>query len=406
MVDFTTMIMVGGRGERLFPLTRKTAKSAIRFGGMYRIIDFALSNCLNSGARTIYLLTQFASTSMERHIKHGWGLLFRPERGEFIETCPPQQITDNNWYSGTADSVCRNLHLIENDNSIGVLILSGDHIYKMDYRKMIEFHLDNDADMTISCIDVPINEADKFGVLTVDDSYRVNTFDEKPSDPTPIHRDGNSVICSMGVYFFSKKCLIDILGEDATDENSSHDFGNDIIPRLLMNNAKVMAYKFEDENKKNTKYWRDIGTIDSYYEASMDLVGVDPLFNLYDQAWPVLNFNSQLPPAKTVFNSTEENRTGMALDSLLSPGVIISGGQIFNSITSPHVMIHSWARVSNSILFDHVEVGRRVIIRNAIIDSGVKVPDDTRIGINREEDQEKYLVTEKGICVVTADTFL
>lgn len=405
MNNFTTMILVGGRGERLLPLTRKIAKPALRFGGMYRIIDFVLSNCLNSGVRNIYMLSQFATASLERHIKIGWGPLFRSELGEFIETRSPQQISGNEWYVGTANSVYHNLHLLEHDQSDGVLILSGDHIYKMDYRKMIRDHTENKADLTIACVEMPIADARNLGVLTVDDSLRVVSFDEKPNDPAPIPGNESRALCNMGVYFFSGKCLTEILKKDAEDDDSNHDFGKDIIPRLLAENAVVNAHRFEDENKKDRTYWRDIGTIDSYFEASMDLVAVDPLFNLYDQSWPIFNFNRQLPPAKTVFNSIGEGRIGMALDSLLSPGVIISGGISFNSIMSPHVTIHSWASVTNSILFDNVKIGRRALIRNAIVDTGVIIPENTQIGINREEDEKRYKISEKGICVVTKESF-
>ncbi len=401
MENFTTLIMAGGRGRRLFPLTRDRAKPAIRFGGIYRIIDFTLSNCVNSDIKRIYILTQYASTSLERYIRFGWAHYFRSDFDEFIETRPPQQIFSNEWYKGTADSVFRNIDLIQEEKYDGTLLLSGDHIYKMDYRKMIEYHRETGADVTVACLDLPIASAVNFGVLEAEENFRVRSFQEKPQNPAPIPNDSSKSLCNMGVYFFNNEVLYEVLEKDSENQESKHDFGHDIIPFLIENDFKVMAYKFLDENKKESKYWRDIGTIDAYYEANMDLVTIDPLFNLYDNSWPIKSFNPQLPPSKTVFNWQNENRVGMALDSLLSQGVIVSGGKVLNSILSPNVRIELYTQVSDSILFDNVVIGRGAIVHNAIIDQSVCIPDGVKIGVNYDDDNRRFHVSEKGICVVT-----
>jgi len=400
-MNVTTLILAGGRGSRLYPLTRRTNKAAIRFGGIYRIIDFTLSNCLNSGIRKIFVLTQYASTSLERHIKVGWNSLFRAELDEFVETRPPQYWHNDEGYHGTANAVFQNLDVIQGNGSDAVLILSGDHIYKMDYRKMIAYHLQTKADMTIACVDQPLDVARSLGVLSVGNDYRVNAFTEKPDNPVPKPDDPTKALCSMGVYLFHWDCLQEALTLDAENPHSGHDFGRDIVPLLVSRGAKIQASLFVDENKKESKYWRDIGTVDSYYEASIDLVSVDPQFNLYDKNWQVRAFIPQLPPAKSVFNTTETGRIGAAFDSLVSPGVILGGGSATRSILSPGVFISSWATVENSILFDNVKVGRNSIIRNAIVDHNVTLPAGTRIGIDPEEDQKRYAVSPKGIIVVT-----
>ena len=395
------MIMAGGKGKRLFPLTSSLAKSAIRFGGIYRIIDFTLSNCMNSGIRRVYVITQYASASLERHIRTGWSYLFREQFGEYIETRPPQQIDDTDWYKGTAHSIFKNFSVIRQENPGAVLILSGDHIYKMDYHKLLTYHKDSDADLTLACVDLPVAHARHMGVLGIDKEYNIKSFEEKPDSPLTLPKNPLKSLCNLGVYCFKTEALVDFLKRDAGDENSEHDFGKNIIPKMLAEGAKLKSYLFYDENKKDSKYWRDIGTIDAYYDANMDLVDIDPLFNLYDQEWPVHSFIPQLPPAKTVFNWQHENRVGMAIDSLLSPGAIISGGYVERSILSPEVKVRSYAEVYNSILFDGVEIGRNAVIRNAIIDHGVKIPPGTWIGTDPAQDRIKYHVSNNGITVVT-----
>ena len=401
MQNIVTMIMAGGKGKRLFPLTSNRAKSAIRFGGIYRIVDFTLSNCLNSGIRQVYVITQYASSSLERHIRTGWSYLFREQFGEYIETRPPQQTEDTDWYKGTGHCIYKNLSVIRQEKPDAVLILSGDHIYKMDYRKMLKFHFQRKADLTIACVDLPLNEAKHMGVISVNKRYRIKSFDEKPDNPQGQPDNPEKALCNIGVYCFKPEILIDILKQDAGEEKSEHDFGRDIIPKMIGSGAKVISHLFWDENKKESKYWRDIGTIDAYYEANMDLVEIDPLFNLYDQDWPVHSFIPQLPPAKTIFNWQHSNRVGMAIDSLLSPGAIISGGYVEGSILSPKVRVRSYAEVYNSILLDSAEIGRNSIVRNAVIDHGVVIPPGMRIGVDREHDCAAYHVSEKGICVVS-----
>ncbi len=400
MRNITTMIMAGGKGKRLYPLTRNCAKPAIRFGGMYCIIDFTLSNCLNSGIRRIYILTQYASASIERYIHRGWAYLFRSEFSEFIETRPPQHIDYPELYQSTANSVYQNLNLLKTENSESVLILSGDHIYKMDYRKMYGYHRDHNAELTIACVDLPLDKAKNMGVVEVDEKMNIIGFTEKPQFPKPLHHDADKALCNMGVYIFRVETLKEVLRKDAEDPASEHDFGKNIIPDLIASGAKVVAYQFWDENKKESKYWRDIGTIDAYYEANIDLLAIDPLFNLYDREWPIRCFVSQAPPAKTVFNWRDVNRVGNAIESMLSPGVIVSGGQVIHSILSPNVKIHSYSQVVSSILLDGVEIGRNAVIKNAIIDHNVVIPPGAKIGIDLEQDREIYTVSEGGITVV------
>ena len=401
MNNFSTLILAGGRGKRLFPLTRNRAKPAIRFGGIYRIIDFTLSNCVNSDVKRIYILTQYASTSLERYIRFGWGHYFRSDFGEFIETRPPQLIISTEWYKGTADSVFRNIDLIEEDESGGTLILSGDHIYKMDYRKMVDYHNETKADVIVACIDLPCESAVNFGVMKVNEGQQIQSFEEKPEQPAEIPKNPGKSLCNMGVYFFNNDVLIDVLQRDSEINEGRHDFGHDIIPFMVANDYRVMAYDFIDENKKVSKYWRDIGTIEAYFEANMDLITIDPLFNLYDNSWPIKSFNPQLPPSKIVFNWVHENRVGIAIDSLLSQGVIVSGGKVMNSILSPNVRIDLHSQVSDSILFDNVSIGKGAVVNNAIIDQGVHIADGMKVGVDYHEDMTRFHVSEKGICVVT-----
>ncbi len=400
MDNVTTMILAGGRGKRLIPLTEHRAKPAIRFGGIYRIIDFTLSNCINSGLRRIFVLTQFASSSLERHLRLGWCRLFRAELGEFLEARPPQHYSGREWYRGTADSIYRNIDMIEKEDNPYVLILSGDHVYKMDYRKMIEYHEIREADFTIACINRPIEEAKRLGVITVDRNLSVLSFDEKPEEPAPLPHDPTYSLCNMGLYIFNREFLLTVLAEEIINPNEHFDFGHNIIPRLLNAGVKMSAYIFEDENRKEEPYWRDIGTIDAYYQANMDLVYVDPQFNLYDKSWPIRSFNTTLPPAKTVFNNARENRIGRAIDSVISPGVIVSGGSVERSILSPEVRVGSFADVYGSILFDGVGIGRGAVVRNAIVDVGVTIPPGAHIGVDLELDRQRYTVSDNGIVVV------
>jgi glucose-1-phosphate adenylyltransferase len=393
------VLLAGGAGERLYPLTRNRAKPAVTFGGIYRIIDVPLSNCINSGLRKIMVFTQYKALSLNRHIRHGWYNILAPDLEEFIEVIPPQKRTGENWYLGTADAVWQNLYSINSvDNIKYLLVLPGDHIYKMDYSRMLQQHIDSGAEVTISTIDIPLAEAFRFGVVQVDDSGRINGFQEKPVNPEPSGTNPGYATASMGIYLFNIKVLTPILDSDSQNPDSSHDFGKDIIPRIV-DNFRVYAYHFVDENKKEAQYWRDVGTIQSYYDANMDLVAVSPLFNLYDKDWPIRTRQRQYPPAKFVF-AYEGKRMGIAVDSIVSSGCIISGGRVVNSILSPDVRVNSYCEIDRSILMSHISIGRYSRIRNAIIDRGVQLPENTVIGYNQEEDRAKYHVTETGIVVV------
>ena len=396
MQQTTVMILAGGQGERLYPLTKDRAKPSVPFGGSYRIIDFALSNCINSGLRRIQVLTQYKSFSLQRHIKAGWDI-FNPVMGEYIDVIPPQQRNVKRWYQGTADAIYQNIYTLEQEKPSYVIILGGDHIYKMDYSKMLEFHLEQEADLTMSCTSVSREEATRFGIADTDERGRVVRFVEKPKEPPLIPGETDSCYASMGVYIFSTEVLVRRLIEDMK-QDSEHDFGKNIIPKMVRNGDRVFAYPFVDENKKPEPYWRDIGTIASYYEANMDLVSVSPLFNLYDDQWPIHRRPQPGPPAKTVFS--QPDRIGLATDSLLSTGVIVSGSRVERSIIGPRCFIHSWASVSDSILFDDVEIGRHCRIRRAIIDKHVKIPEGIVIGYDLEEDQRRFTVSPEGVVVI------
>ena len=394
-----SILLAGGAGERLYPLTKNRAKPAVPFGGIYRIVDFTLSNCLNSNCRRILVLTQYKSNSLNRHINRAWVPVMHPELGEFIEVIPPQMRVNSNWYLGTADAIYQNLYSIDQASPKDVLILSGDHIYKMNYQKMVQQHRESGAELTIAAIDVPTQEASRFGVFEVDETERVLGFEEKPPQPKEIPgRPGHS-LASMGIYVFNAEILRKVLIEDAENAKSSHDFGKDIIPRMVREQRRVFAYKFEDENKKEAKYWRDVGTLDSYWEANMDLVSVDPQFNLYDQEWPLRTHIPMLPPAKFVFAEIG-NRYGVALDSIVSPGCIISGGVVDRCVLSPAVRINSYARVEESILLDGVNIGRHCRIRRAIIEKNVTVPEGTVLCYDVEADSRRFRVTDMGVVVV------
>ena len=401
MRDTLGVLLAGGAGERLYPLTRDRAKPAVTFGGIYRIIDITLSNCINSDLRKIHILTQYKALSLNRHIREGWSNIVGRELGEFIEILPPMKRVSENWYMGTADAVYQNIYSIGSEQPRHVLILSGDHIYKMNYDLLLRQHKDSGADVTLATILIEPGETRHFGVVEIDRTGRVVGFQEKP-EVTELRSPYNPrmVSASMGVYLFNTDVLIPVLLKDAEDPTSRHDFGHNILPRMV-GDYKVYSFNFIDENKKEALYWRDVGTLEAYYEANMDLVSVAPVFNLYDEEWPIRTHQRQYPPAKFVFNDL--GRTGQAHDSVISSGCIISGGHVRNCVLSPDVRINSYAEVDSSILFSHVDVGRRCRIRKAIIDRDVHIPEGTVIGFDIEADRQKYHVTDSGITVVTRD---
>jgi glucose-1-phosphate adenylyltransferase len=389
------MILAGGRGERLYPLTRDRAKPAVPFGAIYRIIDFTLSNCLNSGIRRIYALTQYKSTSLHRHIHLGWNILSAP-LGEFVEAIPAQQRIDERWYQGTADAIFQNIYTLQVERPDLIVILSGDHIYKMDYRKMINFHLENGADLTVAAIRMDRTLSREFGVIEVDGTWRIIGFQEKPEDPRTIPGDPEGILASMGIYVFSTEVLVRRLIEDARSE-SSRDFGKDIIP-MMIGKDQIFAFDFRQGDWGGMGYWRDVGTINAYYEANMDLISITPQLNLYDPQWPILTYQPAYPPAKTVW--IENGRVGTALNSIISNGCIISGGNVKRSILSPRVTVHSFAEIEDSILLEGVDVGRNAKIKRTIIDKEVQIPPEMEIGFHLEEDSKRFTVTSSGIVVV------
>ena len=396
--DALVILLAGGAGERLYPLTRDRAKPAVFFGGPYRIIDFTLSNCINSGLRRIFIATQYKSLSLNRHIRMGWSIVSE-ELGEFVEILPPQKRVSEHWYQGTADAVYQNLYSIVQENPQHVIVLSGDHVYKMDYAKMLRFHKERGAAVTLAAIEIPIQEAYRFGVLSVDEQDRVTGFIEKSKNAPSIPGSPDLALGSMGIYIFDTDVLLKALEADAA-KPSSHDFGKDIIPALITE-LPTFAYRFYDENKKASKYWRDIGTLDAFYDANMDLCGVDPEFNLYDPEWPMRTYQPQAPPAKFVF--AEKSRRGEALDSIISPGCIISGSRVEGSVLCPNVRVHSYGVIEQSMLMPGVRVGRHARIRRAIIDRDVLIPRGAVIGFNPEEDRKRHTVTDLGVVVVTED---
>src|SRR5689334_20280075 len=393
--DILVMVLAGGVGERLYPLTKERAKPAVYFGGPYRIVDFTLSNCINSGLRRIFIALQYKSLSLSRHLRMGWSVV-ADELGEFIEILSPQKRIGEQWYQGTADAVYQNLYSILRENPRHLIVLSGDHVYKMDYAKMLRFHRERGAGATLAAIEVPSAEAQRFGVLQVDKEERLTGFLEKPKDLPA----GEQVLASLGIYIFDMDVLVPALEADAR-RNSTHDFGKDILPSLI-SKVPVYAYRFYDENKKAAKYWRDIGTLDAYYDANMDLCHVNPEFNLYDPEWPLRTYQVQAPPAKFVF-ADEGRRCGQALDSIISAGCIISGSRITASVLCPNVRVHSFCDIDQTILMPGVRVGRHARIRRAIVDRDVFVPRGALIGFNEEEDRRRHTVSDNGIVVVTTD---
>ncbi|MCP5014007.1 MAG: glucose-1-phosphate adenylyltransferase [Ketobacter sp.] len=393
------LILAGGSGTRLQSLTRWHSKPAVPFGGKFRTIDFPLSNCINSGIRQISILTQYKSHSLNTHIQKGWSFL-RPELGEFVELLPAQQRVKDSWYTGTADAVYQNLDIIETVNPDFVLILAGDHIYKMNYAAMVQHHIESGADITVGCIQVPVKAAREFGVMSVDQHNWVNQFAEKPKDPQTIPGMPGMSLASMGIYVFPKALLSELLMLDADQEGSAHDFGKNIIPDAV-NRLKVSAFPFTDSNTGNTAYWRDVGTIDSYFEANMDLLSVTPRLNLYDQTWPIWTYQEQLPPAKFVFD--DNDRRGMAVDSLVSGGCIISGSKVKRSLLSNNVRIHSYSSIKDAVILPNVEIGRHCRLKRVIIDRDCSIPEGTVIGYNPIQDAEKYYVSPNGIVLVSSE---
>ncbi|MFA5073180.1 MAG: glucose-1-phosphate adenylyltransferase [Nitrospirota bacterium] len=392
------MILAGGKGERLHPLTIHRAKPAVPFGGIYRIIDFSLSNCINSGIRKIAVLPQYKSFSLDKHLRLAWNI-FSGELNEYIISVPPQQRVGEKWYQGTADAIYQNIYMIEKDAPDHLLILAGDHIYKMDYAEMFRFHKEKQADATVAAIEVPTKNAAAFGVVEINAESRIVGFEEKPREPKHLPGRPGLTFASMGIYLFNTKTIIEHLKSDAL-RDTSHDFGKNIIPQM-MKPSRVYAYNFKDENKKEANYWRDVGTIDAYWEANMDLVSVDPMLNLYDKAWPIRTYQSQNPPAKFVFAQEEKSgRLGIALDSIVAHGCILSGGRVQNSVLSPNVRVNSYSEVHESILMENVDIGRHCKIRRAIIDKDVSIPAGSEIGYDYEEDKKRYFVTPSGLVII------
>src|SRR5271166_4766676 len=403
MKDTLGVLLAGGAGERLYPLTRDRAKPAVTFGGIYRIIDITLSNCVNSGLRRVFILTQYKALSLNRQIREGWNIFGR-EIGEFIEILPPMKRVSENWYMGTADAVYQNIYSIGSEQPKYVIILSGDHIYKMDYSRMLEYHKETNAEVTIATLPIAPDEVKQFGVVEVAQNAEIRGFQEKPASTSfrsPFNP--NAVDASMGIYIFNTEVLLKALISDADDTDSKHDFGHNILPNLL-GKKKMMAYSFVDENKQQALYWRDVGTLDAYYDANMDLCAVSPVFNLYDKSWPMRTRVRQYPPAKFVFG--EPGRTGMAVNSVITAGVIISGASVSNSVLSQDVRVNSYTEVDASIIFSHVNIGRHCRIRRAIIDRDVHIPEGTVIGYNPIEDKRRYFVTPSGLTIVTRDASL
>ena len=393
------LILAGGRGSRLKHLTKWRSKPAVPFGGKFRIVDFPLSNCINSGIRRVGVLTQYKAHSLLLHIQRGWNFL-RGEFGEFVELLPAQQRIESSWYEGTADAVYQNLDILRSHNPDYVLILAGDHIYKMDYGTMIAEHVESGADMTVGCLTVDLEGAKEFGVMTVDSENWVSEFAEKPADPKPIPGHDNLALASMGIYVFNRKFLFEQLIRDADTPQSSHDFGKDIIPKVI-EKYRVLAYPFTDSSSGEQAYWRDVGTIDAFWTANLELIGVTPPLNLYDRSWPIWTYQEQLPPAKFVFD--DEERRGMAVDSMVSGGCVISGAKVTNSLLFSNVRVNSYSTVNETVVLPDVNIGRNCRINKAVIDRGCDIPEGTIIGEDPESDIERFYVSEKGVVLVTPE---
>jgi len=395
------VILAGGSGSRLKSLTNWHSKPAVPFGGKYRSIDFPLSNCINSNIRKVCILTQYKSHSLNTHINWGWSFL-RHEIDEYIELVPAQQRIKNEWYQGTADAIYQNLDIIEQHQPEYVLVLAGDHVYKMDYRLMLEQHIDTASDITIGCIEVPLADASSFGVLDINAENRITAFVEKPDRPKPAPHNPALAMASMGIYIFNATFLSDILKNDAGQASSSHDFGADIIPSLINSSGhRVSGYNFVNTQTGEAAYWRDVGTVDAYYNANIELCSVTPRLNLYDQDWPILTYQEQLPPAKFVFN--DDKRRGYAVDSLISAGCIISGSKIDKSVIFSHVSVNSYSDISQSIILNNARIGRNCRIRRTIIDRDCNIPANTVIGYDSKADQQRFFVSPEGITLVSKE---
>ncbi len=398
--DTVALILAGGRGTRLKQLTQWRAKPAVHFGGKFRIIDFPLSNCINSGIRRIAVLTQYKAHSLIQHIQRGWGFL-RAELGEFVELVPAQQRVADTWYAGTADAVFQNLDIIRGYGASYVLILAGDHIYKMDYGPMLAHHVARGADMTIGCLEVSLEEARAFGVMSVDETGRVVDFHEKPERPQPIPGAPDRALVSMGIYVFNTQFLCEELQRDASEQGSSHDFGKDVIPRAIHEKYCVHAYSFRDPASGRQAYWRDVGTVDAFWEANMELIGVVPELNLYDEQWPIWTYQAQLPPAKFIFD--DDGRRGMAVDSMVSGGCIVSGALVRRSLLFSGVHVHSYAEVEDCVVMPNVDIGERSRLRKAVIDEGCRIPEGMVIGEDAAADTERFHVSPQGVVLVTPE---
>lgn len=399
--DTLALVLAGGRGSRLKNLTDWRAKPAVPFGGKFRIIDFPLSNCINSGIRQIAVLTQYKSHSLIRHLQKGWTFL-RGEFGEFVEILPAaQQREDESWYMGTADAVGQNLNILRSHNPKYILILAGDHIYKMDYGPMIAQHVEQKADMTIGCIEVPLETAKSFGVMSINEQEEIVRFAEKPEQPTPTPNNPELALASMGIYVFDAEFLYEQLKLDSQNPNSSHDFGKDLIPSLLEQHCRMIAYRFQDVQKRVPPYWRDVGTIDAFWEANMDLATVTPNLNLYDTQWPIWTYQEQLPPAKFVFN--DDDRRGMAVDAMVSGGCLISGAKVVNSLLFSNVKINSYSSLEDAVILPDVEIGRHCHLKRVVVDKGCSIPPQTVIGQDLTADAKRFYVTEQGIVLVTPE---
>jgi len=392
------IILAGGRGSRLKDLTQWRSKPAVPFGGKFRIIDFPLSNCINSGIRRVAVATQYKSHSLIVHVQHGWSFL-RAELGEFVEILPAQQRIADSWYSGTADAVYQNLDIIRRHKPEHILILAGDHVYKMDYGKMLAAHDQSEADMSIACLEVDLNTAKAFGVMGVDEDFRIRKFSEKPDNPEPIPGKPDKALASMGVYIFNANFLFEQLIKDADTPGSSHDFGKDIIPALIKG-YRVYAYPFLNE-KGSEAYWRDVGTVDSFWESNLELIGVTPELNLYDNEWPIWTYQEQLPPAKFVFD--DDDRRGMAVDSMVSGGCIISGAEVRHSLLFSNVTINAKSKVEDAVVLPDVIIGENCRLKKVILDKGCNIPDGTVVGENLEEDAKRFYVSENGVVLVTPE---
>jgi glucose-1-phosphate adenylyltransferase len=397
--DTLALIMAGGRGSRLMHLTEWRAKPSVPFGGKFRIIDFPLSNCINSGIRRIGVLTQYKAHSLIKHIQRGWGM-FRGDFGEFVELLPAQQRIETSWYSGTADAIYQNIDIIRSHDPKYVLILAGDHVYKMDYGAMLACHVEHEADITVGCIEVPLEMARGFGVMGIDEQGRITSFAEKPANPQPMPGETDKALCSMGIYVFNTDFLIEQLIKDADDPKSDHDFGKNVIPSLI-SKYRANAYIFRDPNNGKLGYWRDVGTIDSFWEANLELIGVTPELNLYDEDWPIWTHQEQIPPAKFIFD--DEDRRGMAIDSMVSGGCIISGATVKHSLLFSNVVVESYSHITDSVVLPNVTVGEHCKINRAIIDRSCQIPAGTVIGFDVDEDRRRFYVSEGGVVLVTPE---